>query len=261
MELYEFIKEKIEEHHDDVVEHFSQYTAFDVNGGLQSSPHIPEGTMPPNVIEKIKDELLKRPEFKGVKKINVLESPVYFADIHTGDPLTKFQLEERKDAKGNIEDAKHIHTPSLLIKGDSAHTRDIDDLYWHPLDENHETFFSEEVDIYMISLTPKMYDPEVLNKHSRRSGVWLKPKMYNPDTFVPHRRIEIVWNDEDVEDRIRLGQLNEDEYLEEVLNQVRDLWNSRKQIETNVPGAELRNLIFRLSPRSIVKKEENEPAK
>jgi hypothetical protein len=104
-------------------------------------------------------------EFKHVKKINILDFPIFKGDEKTGEPLNKIN-----DYLGS--DGRIISTVTYVLKPD--------------------TEFNDEIDLYQILLSPKMYDP---NKTQNLDyGVWLHPTFYDAKNFTPIKKIEIKYS-------------------------------------------------------------------
>jgi len=159
--------------------------------------------------------------FSNVKKINILEMPTYYSDIKTGEPLSF-----KKDYLG--EDCKFSEVVSF------NHTS-----------QSKDFNFNDEIDLYMIYLSPKKYDIKNLD-----CGVWVFPSMYSPTNFKPLKKIEIIWSPEKVQDVSGLNDLQANEVLKEtILNKLSEILNSDKPLEPNIPYT--RDIIIRCSPRSV----------
>lgn len=178
-------------------------------------------------IEKLKTF----PEFKNVKKINVVSLPIYKTLAKTGEPLNLCQDRDFLGAETGVACV-------LEMK----------------LDENS---LNEEIDLYDLTLGPALYNPN--GPKPEDYGVWASPLMYNPFNFEPKRKIEIIYSLDSIADiygfdgtsqnKIKLAK---EKAKQIILDKVGQLIDSG---ETNWP--EYRSVIFRGSSRSF-KKQKNE---
>jgi len=173
----------------------------------------------------VKNMLLTFDEFKGVKKINILKLPSYYGDIKTGKP---FENDET----------------SL---GGKSKTYQVETVRYNP----ELTELNEEIDLYSISLTSKIYNPQDLSATSLGIGTWVMPIMYSPIDFTPLREMKIVFSPELFMDMLvdKTAEEVEKEMRSRILKSVEDALDGG--LKENVPY-EL-GLIFRLSSRSIKK--------
>jgi hypothetical protein len=173
----------------------------------------------------VKNMLLTFDEFKGVKKINILKFPSYYGDIKTGKP---FENDET----------------SL---GGKSKTYQVETVRYNP----ELTELNEEIDLYSISLTSKIYNPQDLSATSLGIGTWVMPIMYSPIDFTPLREMKIVFSPELFMDMLvdKTAEEVEKEMKYRILKSVEDALDGG--LKENVPY-EL-GLIFRLSSRSIKK--------
>jgi hypothetical protein len=173
----------------------------------------------------VKNMLLTFDEFKGVKKINILKLPSYYGDIKTGKP---FENDET----------------SL---GGKSKTYQVETVRYNP----ELTELNEEIDLYSISLTSKIYNPQDLLATSLGIGTWVMPIMYSPINFTPLREMKIVFSPEMFMDMLvdKTAEEVEKEMRSRILKSVEDALDGG--LKENVPY-EL-GLIFRLSSRSIKK--------
>jgi hypothetical protein len=173
----------------------------------------------------VKNMLLTFDEFKGVKKINILKLPSYCGDIKTGKP---FENDET----------------SL---GGKSKTYQVETVRYNP----ELTELNEEIDLYSISLTSKIYNPQDLSATSLGIGTWVMPIMYSPIDFTPLREMKIVFSPELFMDMLvdKTAEEVEKEMKYRILKSVEDALDGG--LKENVPY-EL-GLIFRLSSRSIKK--------
>jgi hypothetical protein len=173
----------------------------------------------------VKNMLLTFDEFKGVKKINILKLPSYCGDIKTGKP---FENDET----------------SL---GGKSKTYQVETVRYNP----ELTELNEEIDLYSISLTSKIYNPQDLSATSLGIGTWVMPIMCSPIDFTPLREMKIVFSPELFMDMLvdKTAEEVEKEMRSRILKSVEDALDGG--LKENVPY-EL-GLIFRLSSRSIKK--------
>ena len=173
----------------------------------------------------VKNMLLTFDEFKGVKKINILKLPSYYGDIKTGKP---FENDET----------------SL---GGKSKTYQVETVRYNP----ELTELNEEIDLYSISLTSKIYNPQDLSATSLGIGTWVMPIMHSPIDFTPLREMKIVFSPEMFMDMLvdKTAEEVEKEMRSRILKSVEDALDGG--LKENVPY-EL-GLIFRLSSRSIKK--------
>jgi hypothetical protein len=173
----------------------------------------------------VKNMLLTFDEFKGVKKINILKLPSYCGDIKTGKP---FENDET----------------SL---GGKSKTYQVETVRYNP----ELTELNEEIDLYSISLTSKIYNPQDLSATSLGIGTWVMPIMCSPIDFTPLREMKIVFSPELFMDMLvdKTAEEVEKEMKYRILKSVEDALDGG--LKENVPY-EL-GLIFRLSSRSIKK--------
>lgn len=166
-------------------------------------------------------------DFKNVKKINILSLPIYRADTKTGDP---FESLADSDFLGGTW--RPVQTQTYL---------------YDP--KNDKIEFNEIVDIYIISLTPKMYSCDKLGY-----GVWYYPTTYYPNDFSSLNKIEINFSIEEIKE---LKNMNDEEAKTEakrvILKQVSELIDSG---QSNLPCEQ--KILIRCSPRSIKINNNNE---
>jgi hypothetical protein len=194
---------------------------------LNKSMFYEPQTLGPEQLEGdlVKNMLLTFDEFKGVKKINILKFPSYYGDIKTGKP---FENDET----------------SL---GGKSKTYQVETVRYNP----ELTELNEEIDLYSISLTSKIYNPQDLSATSLGIGTWVMPIMYSPIDFTPLREMKIVFSPELFMDMLvdKTAEEVEKEMRSRILKSVEDALDGG--LKENVPY-EL-GLIFRLSSRSIKK--------
>jgi hypothetical protein len=194
---------------------------------LNKSMFYEPQTLGPEQLEGdlVKNMLLTFDEFKGVKKINILKLPSYYGDIKTGKP---FENDET----------------SL---GGKSKTYQVETVRYNP----ELTELNEEIDLYSISLTSKIYNPQDLSATGLGIGTWVMPTMYSPVDFTPLREMKIVFSPELFMDMLvdKTAEEVEKEMKYRILKSVEDALDGG--LKENVPY-EL-GLIFRLSSRSIKK--------
>lgn len=178
--------------------------------------------------EMIKKFLLCFDEFKNVKKINALKLPTYLGDVNTGAPIDQDE--------GNLGDkskTKSYIVPSFVYNPNR--------------DSNVE--FNEEIDLYSISLSPKVYDPRELDSFSLGIGTWVMPTMYHPSDFTPLNEIKVVFSPEGIQDILDLKEGGEKEIKKRLMKSFENAIDNG--LVANVPYS--RNILFRMSERSIKK--------
>ena len=175
----------------------------------------------------VKNMLLTFDELRGVKKINILKLPSYYGDIKTGKPF-----ENDETSLGGKSKTKSYQ---------------VDKIKYNP----ELTEFNEEIDLYSISLTSKIYNPQDLLATSLGIGTWVMPVMYSPIDFTPLREMKIVFSPELFMDMLvgKTAEEVEKEMKDRILKSVKEALDGG--LKENVPY-EL-GLIFRLSSRSIKK--------
>lgn len=192
-------------------------------------------TLPWEAIEAVKDHLLTLEDFKGVKKINVLKTPVYIGYKDTMLPA--------KEDENNLGDNSNTQMVSLS------------NFLYSPGDSDGIEF-SEEMEIYSIDLTPAIYDPNMLSTSKLGPGVWKMPPYYSPETFAPINEIRIIYSLEGLQDILFDKKPEEVQKIlkERIMNQVEKMLTT--SMPPNVPSK--RKIIFRMTPRSIKVKEKSE---
>jgi hypothetical protein len=185
--------------------------------------------------EELKNEMIQKfllsfDEFKNVKKINALEAPSYLVDTKTGAPI-----EKDESNLGDKNKVKSYAVPSFIYNPNR-------DLYFE---------FNEEIDLYSISLSPKIYNPEELTSFNLGVGTWVMPTMYDPANFTPLREIKVVFSPEAIQDI--LGLKNKEDGDKEVKKRLLKSFEDAidNGLVENVPYS--RNIMFRMSERSIKK--------
>jgi len=175
----------------------------------------------------VKNMLLTFDEFKGVKKINILKLPSYYGDIKTGKPF-----ENDETSLGGKSKTKSYQVETINYNPEL-------------------TELNEEIDLYSISLTNKIYNPQDLSATSLGIGTWVMPVMYSPIDFTPLREMKIVFSPELFMDMLvdKTAEEIEKEMKDRILKSVEEALDGG--LKENVPY-EL-GLIFKLSSRSIKK--------
>lgn len=188
--------------------------------------------------EMVQKFLLCFDEFKNVKKINVLKAPSYLGDIKTGAPI-----EQDETNLGDRSKTKVYQALSFKYSPDGEY--------------NFE--FNEEIDLYCITLSPKMYDPKELDIFKLGVGTWVMPAMYNPTTFIPLREIKVVFSPEAIQDIF--GLKNDEETNKEVKSRLLKSFEDAidNGFKENVPYS--RGVIFRVSSRSVKETKEKNNSK
>jgi hypothetical protein len=198
------------------------------------SIHIDEfnmSTLDANALKEeiVQKKLLSCDEFKNVKKINIISMPCYHGDLETGQPI-----EFCDDNLGDKSKAKVFHTVSRNYDP-QKHSSDI---------------FNEEIDLYCISLSPRIYDPTKITAENLGIGVWVMPTLYHRNSFEPYKEIRVVFSPETIQD---LMSVNKEDLVEIVKTRI--LKSVEKAIDEglkeNVPFE--RTILFRASERSFKK--------
>jgi len=183
--------------------------------------------------EELKNEMIKKfllcfDEFKSVKKINVLESPVYLVDIKTGDPI-----EQDETNLGDKSKVKSYQVQTFIY------------------DPNKESNieFNEEIDLYSITLSSKIYDPLELTTSRLGVGTWVTPILYSPSDFTPLREIRVIFSPEGIQDIFNLknNEESEKEIKKRLVKNFEDAIDNG--LKENMPYT--RSVMFRLSNRSV----------
>ena len=171
-------------------------------------------------LEKTFNQLLKLPEFKDVKKINLIDLPIY---MRYTDDNTIMRL-----GKGlYVDETRETVTESVkehLINGN--------------------LMFNEEIDIYSLQLGGEMYNPKQTSILNLGEGIFLTPTIYNPLTFQPFREIKVIFSPESKEDeKERILRIKNDfnDFVDKMVN---NSLSNEEQL-TN------RCVIIRCSERSI----------
>jgi hypothetical protein len=138
--------------------------------------------------EELKNEMIQKfllsfDEFKDVKKINALEAPSYLVDTKTGAPIEKDE--------SNLGDKNKVKPYQVQS-------------YIYNPNRDFNIEFNEEIDLYSISLTSKIYNPEELTSFNLGIGTWVMPVLYNPLDFTPLREIKVVFSPEAIQDILGL---------------------------------------------------------
>jgi hypothetical protein len=200
-----------------------------ISGFNYMKPLLGPELLETDIIQKY---LLSLEEFKNVKKINVLKMPTILVDKDTNIPLHM-----DPDNLGNTENSKSYMLPSYAYR---------------PYDNEREgkvlIELAEEIDLYLIDLTPPIYDPNALSTSSLGPGVWTMPVIFSPENLQPLKEIKVVYSPESLQDILFDKKPEEVEEIlkERIINKVREALNTWKP---NVPV--LRDIIFRCTERSI----------
>lgn len=178
--------------------------------------------------EMIQKFLLCFDEFKNVKKINVLKLPMYLGDAKTGAPI-----EQDETNLGDKSKTKQYQTLSFTY------------------DPNKEfnIEFNEEIDLYSITLSIKIYDPEELNIFKLGPGTWVMPSLYSPVDFTPLKEVRVIFSPEAIQDIFSLE--NKEDVEKEVKKRLMKSFEDALDngLKENVPYR--RTLLFRVSSRSV----------
>jgi hypothetical protein len=178
--------------------------------------------------EMVQKFLLCFDEFKNVKKINVLKAPVYLGDINTGAPI-----EQDETNLGDKSKTKQYQAVSFSY------------------DPNREfnIEFNEEIDLYSITLSIRIYDPEELNIFKLGAGTWVMPSLYNPVDFTPLREVRVIFSPEAIQDIFSLK--NKEDVEKEVKKRLMKSFEDALDngLKENVPYR--RTLLFRVSSISV----------
>lgn len=223
MELYDFIENKLVEYGPEISKIESERKMSPISVSLLGNKYTPD-TIYPEILEKIKDELLELECFKYTKKINIIKLPNYQIDLDTGEPISKEigYLGEKRNIK--------TETTCTIFLGED----NIEGLY-----------FPEVVDIYTIAKNPmKAYNAESVKNVP---GVWIHPAYYD-NAFNPTRKIEVVFNPKIMQDNF---MMNNEEIKESLIKRFTDAVNSG--LEVNIPEA--KNILLRVSSRSVMQQE------
>lgn len=183
--------------------------------------NIPEGetNLRGDNLRNVLDELLKFEEFKNVKKVNVVDYPIYIAKKGSQKPI-----KTENDYFGGETDTVNTYCRKIL-----------DDMV-NP--------FNEEIDIFSLELTLPMIDAAEIEKIRKSYGVWRIPTIYDPLTFNPINSIIVNWSPEVPEN---IG-ISEKDFRENLINKFIEMLDGKP----NIPMK--RGIIIRCSPRSFEKK-------
>lgn len=103
-------------------------------------------------------------------------------------------------------------------------TREMDDniMLAQTIKIGDETKFKGKIYLYSISLTPEMYDPNMLLEPVK-DGAAIGPTIYNPTDFTPRKHILLTWNPEIKQDILNIDTEQEQKQiirklLDDVLN-------------------------------------------
>lgn len=174
-----------------------------------------------DVLSVISDELLAFDEFKDVKKINILNMPIYKTKKGSNIPISNDDT-----YLGGETDTIH----SVCYKLNDG-----------------ECTLNEEIDLYSISLTPVIYDPKDINDITNKIGVYRTPLLYDPKTFAPTERISITWSTVGIKDS--LGHLTPEEQDIEIRRRLMKMFEDALDGKCGLPKR--RGVIVRISPRSF----------
>lgn len=151
--------------------------------------------------------------------------------------LTPQYLESFKEKLLTLDEFKNVKQLNILdkpfIQVDVDSVPDLIPALLLP--DNFE--FEEVVDLFSIELTPDIYDTKNLG-----IGVWKSPTLYDPKTFEVIKEIKIIWSPDQLMD----SKINEEEIIEGMLGEVRELLTNGKN--SNYPV--IRSVIVRCSNRS-----------
>lgn len=190
-------------------------------------------SMPTLGPEELQNEMVQKfllcfDEFKNVKKINVLKLPVYLGDAKTGAPI-----EQDETNLGDKSKTKNYQAVSFNY------------------DPNRESNieFNEEIDLYSITLSIRIYDPEELNIFKLGAGTWVMPSLYSPVDFTPLREVRVIFSPEAIQDIFSLE--NKEDVEKEVKKRLMKSFEDALDngLKENVPYR--RTILFRTSSRSV----------
>jgi hypothetical protein len=173
-------------------------------------------------LNAIVDELLKFKEFENVKKINVLNTPIYMASATSGKPI--------------LFDEDFIGGDTVL------HTHD------RKMYVDKVNSFNEEIDVFGLELTPFTYNHGEIDKVRSTFGVWRLPTLYDPTNFNPMCGIVVNWAPDAIQTTPEEGEKNALKLKERLIRLFTEA------LESDKPTIRMRRgVIIRCSPRSYIK--------
>lgn len=189
--------------------------------------------VPDGLWKKHTDTLLTFPEFRNVKKINIVDMPI-FRTVN-GAPLT-----EKTEYLGGGTGVACVEERKM---GDDI--------------------FTEEIDIFDVHLSPVLYNCNGPEINANECGVWASPTLYNPINFSPRKKIEIVYSLADIQENlielVEMTLQTREKKAKEIAKKIilDKVAHYIDTGETNWP--ELRSVLIRCSSRSFKnKKQEND---
>ena len=173
------------------------------------------GYMTPETLKKFKDKLLKFEVFKNVKTLNIINDPV--VTMYQGNPIECIE-----NYLGGASEYETTVSFSFS-KGDNFK-------------------FNEVVDLYMIHISPKIYDL----KETDKPEVWRKSIDWTQNTAL--NQIVINWIPTDIESNTsdKVKNVNK-----KILDEVEKILISN---EANIPYLK-NNIMFRGKKRSFISQE------
>ena len=170
----------------------------------------------PNDLKNFERQLFECEEFKNVARINYIDSPTFFIDEETGEPISS----NREFLGGKLK------------------TNKVDSF---TINQNQEIKFNKIIDIYSVTVNKKFLTKEEVSK----PGIWIYPTTYDVG-FEPTNQIKVIWDPNQLEEALRLiGN------KETPKNRLMRMFESALDtMEPNVPCEYV--LTIRCSERSVV---------
>jgi len=169
----------------------------------------------------IKDALLTFKEFENVKKINILELPIVKVNAKTNELL----------------DDSYLGEETKIITAHAMKLRD------------GQCVFNEEIDLYDISLTPTIYDPNVLDEYRTKVGGWRLPRIVTQPKFEYVDGIMVNWCQKNMVEEIKQSGVEDESEIKRIINE-RLIKEFTKRLEGDVNVDTRHAVMVRITPRS-----------
>jgi len=168
----------------------------------------------------VKDALLTFKEFENVKKINILELPIVKVNAETNE----------------LVDGSYLGETKII----TAHTMKL---------REGQCVFNEEIDLYDISLTPTIYDPNVLDEYRTKIGGWRLPRVVSQPKFEYVDGIMVNWNQKEMIETIKQSGVEDESEINRIIKE-RLIKKFTETLEGDVNVDTRQAVMVRITPRS-----------
>lgn len=135
-------------------------------------------------------------------------------------------------------------TKKIIIIPSDGENIDISSTITHKLHDG--TRFNEVVYLHSISLSPGIYNPNVLSKPIK-DGITISPNLYNEETFIPYKTLRIEWAPEHSLDK----NMSDEDFQAEFFARIKKALDNPEEY-TPIPE---RGIFIRCTPDSFFREE------